>query len=225
MQNIRLTDRDYYIIREIDRWRVILSRHIKELTGFTGQRACDRRLKKLMETGYITRKHILYGVPSIYRLTNKSKLLKPDADVNAKIRVEQITHDIRVLDTAIQFHKEKNIPYSNMLTEKELHKVDGYGNRKHQPDFVYTKNGKKICVEIELSQKSKSKFEANIKDNFMKYDTQIWVVPSLNGKIAHILRNHISRYANIEIMNLEGTKDESTVNSMDTVQIDTEILF
>ena len=225
MQNIRITDRDYHIIREIDRWRIVLSRHIKEITGFAGKRACDRRLKKLIEAGYLTRKHILYGVPGIYRLTNKSKLLNPNADVDAKVRTEQIIHDIQVLDTAIQFHKERNIPYSDMMTEKELHKVDGYGNRNHQPDFVYTENGKKICVEIELSQKSKRKFEANIKNNFMKYDTQIWVVPSFNSKIACILSNHISRYSNIKIMNLEGTKDEPITSNMEPVQIDTEIIF
>ena len=225
MENIKLMNRDYQIIKEIDRWRITLGRHIKELTGFTGQRACDRRLKKLMDAGYITRKHIIYGVPSIYRLTNKSKLLKPDADTGAKIRVEQVIHDIKVIDTAIHFHKENNIPYSDMLTEKELHKIDGYGNRKHHPDFVYTKDNKKICVEIELSQKSKSRLEANIKSNFMKYDKQIWIVPSFQSKIACILKNNMSRYSNIEIMNLEGTEDEFSTDTMGSEQIGIETLF
>ena len=202
MENIKLTNRDYQIIKEIERWRITLGRHIKELAGFTGQRACDRRLKKLMEAGYITRKHIIYGVPSIYRLTNKAKLLKPDADTGAKIRIEQITHDIKVLDTAIQFHKENDIPYSDMLTEKELHKIDGYGNRKHHPDFVYSKDGKQICVEVELSLKSKARLEANIKSNFMKYYKQIWIVQNKNDKISKTLEEQILYYPNIEIIEL-----------------------
>jgi len=43
---MRLVDRDKKIIKEIDRWRVCQGRHIKELAGFDGQRACDRRLRK-----------------------------------------------------------------------------------------------------------------------------------------------------------------------------------
>lgn len=45
----RLVDRDYHILREIDRWRVITGKQICKVTGFSGQRACDRRLKKLIE--------------------------------------------------------------------------------------------------------------------------------------------------------------------------------
>jgi DNA-binding Lrp family transcriptional regulator len=64
-KNLRIMERDKKVMREIDRWRVCLGRHIRELAGFTGERACDRRLRKLIEAGYIERKHILYGVPAI----------------------------------------------------------------------------------------------------------------------------------------------------------------
>ena len=46
-----LTERDVKIIKEIQHWRFLLSRQIKTLGGFNGQRACDRRLKKLIEAG------------------------------------------------------------------------------------------------------------------------------------------------------------------------------
>ena len=46
---------------------------IKVLAGFDGQRACDRRLRKLIEAGYIKREKILYGVAGIYRNTSKAK--------------------------------------------------------------------------------------------------------------------------------------------------------
>ena len=71
MSKIIIVDRDYKIIREIDRWRVCQGRHIKELVEFDGQRACDRRLRKLIEAGYIKREKILYGVAGIYSNTNK----------------------------------------------------------------------------------------------------------------------------------------------------------
>ena len=50
-KNLRIMERDKKIMREIDRWRVCLGRHIRALAGFTGQRACDRRLRELIEAG------------------------------------------------------------------------------------------------------------------------------------------------------------------------------
>ena len=85
-----LVDRDYQILREIDRFRFCLGRHIKLLTGFEGQRACDRRLKILIEAGYINRKKILYGIPSVYFLTHKGKMLIGANKRQDKIRVEKI---------------------------------------------------------------------------------------------------------------------------------------
>ena len=40
-----IVERDYQIMRDIERYRYVLSRHIKLLADFEGQRACDRRLK------------------------------------------------------------------------------------------------------------------------------------------------------------------------------------
>ena len=73
---IILNERDIKIINEIQHWRFLLSRQIKVLGGFNGQRACDRRIKKLIEAGYIERKYIIHGIPRLYFITQKAvKLL------------------------------------------------------------------------------------------------------------------------------------------------------
>ena len=203
MSEIRLVDRDYRIFKEIERWRVVLGRQIAELAGFTGLRACDQRLSKLIKAGYIERKKILYGIPSIYSLTNKAKILASLPLRAEKIRVEQIPHDIAVLDTAIYFHKVKGIPYEDMTTEKQLHSMDGFGVRKHRPDFIITHNDKSICVEVELSLKAKSRLEGIIQDNFMQYNHQIWVVPDKACKIYQILKDNQAQYTSIHILKLE----------------------
>ena len=208
MGEIRLVDRDYEIFREIERWRVALGRHIAELAGFTGLRACDQRLSKLLKAEYIERKKILYGVPSIYSVTNKAKILQSLPARSEKIRVEQIPHDIAVLDTAIYFHKEKSVPFEDMKTEKQLHSVDGFGVRKHRPDFIIKRNGKSYCIEVELSLKAKSRLEAIIQDNFMAYDYQIWVVPDKECKIYQILKDNQSQLSNIHILDLQEVKKE-----------------
>jgi len=202
VSEIRLVDRDYRIIREIDRWRAVQGKHIKELAGFDGQKACDRRLRKLIEAEYIKREKILYGVAGIYSNTSKAKYIA-EITTNQKIRVEQIHHDIIVIDTAIYIHKQYDVAYSDMATEIELHRQDGFGERKHRPDFICTIDGETICVEVELSLKAKDRLEKNIVDNFRAYDRQIWVVPSMNTKIADILNQNLSTYTNIEILELQ----------------------
>ena len=203
MGEIRLVERDTTIIREVERWRVVLSRHITALAGFEGQKACDRRLRKLIEAGYLERKKVLYGVPGIYTLTHKAKLLASLPERPESIRVEQIPHDIEVLDTAIYLHRTKDIPFKAFTTEKQLHQQDGFGTRKHRPDFVITANGKTYCIEVELSLKAKSRLEQNILANFMAYDFQIWIVPDNQCKIYQILKDNQEKYPNMHVLELQ----------------------
>ena len=153
-----LVDRDKKIIREIDRWRVLQGKHIKELAGFEGQRACDRRLRKLIDVGYIKREKILYGVAGIYRNLNKAtKIVRGVRVAVTKIRADQIMHDIAVAETAIFFKKNHGVEFDEMKTEIQLHREDGFGVRKHRPDFIFEKEGKTICVEVELNLKAKKR--------------------------------------------------------------------
>jgi hypothetical protein len=202
-----LAERDYKIMREIERWRYCLSRHIRILGGFDGQRACDRRLKVLIEAGYIGRKKILYGVPSVYYLTYKGKIIIAASKNQDKIRVEKILHDIAVLDTAIYFTKKHEIDMDEITTEKEFNSKMGFGERKRFPDFVIESGGKKNCVEVELSLKSKARFEKIVEDNYIEYDTQYWIVAKPGIKIKKTLENFGEKIMNIEIIELEGVQE------------------
>ncbi len=202
VSGFRLVERDYYIFNEIYKWRVITGKHICRMCGFTGQRSCDRRLHKLIEAGYIKRKKILYGVPSIYSLTNVSKKLIGVSNREEQIRVEQIIHDITVLDTVIYFNRKYGIDFSSIVTEKQLHMKDGFGLRIHRPDFIFEYKSKKFCVEIELNMKSKERFAQNIRTDFTDYDYQFWIVPDLRSKIAEFLLSAKNDYPNIKIIEL-----------------------
>lgn len=203
MNNFRLVERDLHLFQEVNRWRVVLSRHLKKLVDFSSQRTCDRRLKKLIEAGFLRRKKYIYGIPYLYFLTRKAKVLIHVSTHEPKIRIEQVAHDISVLDTAIFVHAEKAVPFSEMQTEKELHGIDGFSNRRHRPDFVFQQDGKTVCVEVELSLKAKTRLEKNIQQNFSNYDKQIWIVPNLHSKIAGILQEQSKIYPAIDIISLE----------------------
>ncbi|MCM1508777.1 MAG: hypothetical protein NC177_16845 [Ruminococcus flavefaciens] len=207
MSNVRLVDRDYIILREIERWRVITSKHVCSMCGFTGQRACDRRIKKLIIAEILRRQKIFYGFPSIISLTAKGKLLIGLPNKKEHIRVEQIGHDMSVADTAIYFNRKYKISFSDMTTEKQLHKKDGFGLRKHRPDFIFTAKDKTFCVEVELTLKSKDRFAKNIVSNFTDYDGQFWIVSDRNSKIAQFLLYMKESYPNIKIIELSEVKN------------------
>jgi len=195
------------ILRELDRWRFCLSRQIRLIGEFGSQSACDRRLRLLRDAGYIDRKRILYGVPSEYYLTYKGKALLGQSKRLDKIKVEQIAHDIAVLDAVIYFVLKEGVPLSDILSEKQLHGLDGFGSRKHRPDFVFSREGRKFCVEVELSAKSKERFQQNMKQNFDDYEVQNWVVPKAQVKIMELLEQNLSTYPNIEIIFLEEVEE------------------
>lgn len=194
------------IMKEVDRWRVITGRQICSIAGFTGQRACDRRLHKLIEANYLQRQKILYGVPSLYSLAPLGKTLLGIPNRKEKFRVEQIAHDIAVVDTAIFFHEKYRVPYAKITTEKQLHRQDGFSHRKHRPDFVVTQKSKDFCVEIELSMKAKERFKQNVIDNFNNYYGQIWVVPDLQTNIYTFLADMKNSYPNIKIIPIAEVK-------------------
>ena len=88
-----------------------------------------------------------------------------------------------------------------------MHRLDGFGIRRHRPDFVFSKGQKNYCVEIELHLKSSDRFLRNIVSNFTDYDGQFWIVPDMRCKIACFLLNQKANYPNIKIIELKEVQD------------------
>lgn len=185
-------------------FRFCLSRHVFFLAPFEGQRACDRRLKILVDSGYLKRKKILYGIPYLYYLSTSGMRLIHVNPKEEKIRIDQIHHDITVLDCIPNLMKKYDFQIEDVITERQLHIHDGFGVRKHHPDFVFQKDSMNCAVEIELNLKSKYSFELNIEQNYLNYDKQIWVVPLTQPKILNILKKSTTMYDNIEVIILES---------------------
>lgn len=203
-----LQERDDIIFREINRWRFCLSRHIEKLCGFSTERACNRRLQILREAGYIDRKSVLYGVPRLYFLTHKSKMLIGANKNKQTFRVDQINHNIAVLDTVIYFIQHEGVKSEDIVSDREMQSKDGFSSRRHYPDFMYKEGEKSYCVEIELTLKDKTRLEKNIKKNFIEYDYQIWIVPKNEAGIRKFLQENVKTYPSIaDIIDLESVKE------------------
>jgi len=196
-----IVERDREILRLVYRMGFCLGRHIKDLLGFTSSRACDRRLALLVKANYLSRKKYLYGIPFLYTVTHKGRILIGANKRENKIRLEQINHDTKVLDVLIYSMSKYGFLLDDMESERELHIKDGFGNRKHHPDFIFTYQDKKYAVEVELTLKAKATLEKNIRDNYLNYDKQIWVTG--DKKIVSLLQKFADEYSNIEIMFLE----------------------
>ena len=196
-----ITDRDMEVLRIVYRFKFCLGRHIKTLGSFTGARASDRRLKALIDAGYLNRKKYLYGVPYLYTLTHKGRILIGANKRENKIRLEQITHDIYILDTVIFFKDKYALALSDIESERELHIKGGFGARKHQPDFVFTYGDKKYAVEIELTPKARGNLEKNVRDNYLNYNGQIWLTN--DNKVISMLQSLLGDYSNMRVGRLE----------------------
>ena len=196
-----ITDRDKEILKLVYRMGFCLGRHIKFLLGFSGSRSCDRRLTVLIQAGYLNRKKYLYGIPYLYTLPYKGRILIGANKRENKIRLDQITHDIYVIDVLIYYRDKYNLGLNEITSERELHIKDGFGARKHHPDFVFIKDGKSFAVEVELTTKSKARLENNIRDNYIKYDNQVWLTN--DNKAYSIIKKLADEYSKIAVLRLE----------------------
>jgi len=202
---MEVTDRDLYILKLVNKFRFCLGKHIKILAGFGGIRATDRRLKILIEADYLMRKKYMYGISYLYTLTHKGRILLGANKREDKIRIDRITHDIYVLDSVIYYIFNYGISISDIESEKELHIKDGFGTRKHHPDFVLNMNDEKIAVEVELNPKTKNRMENNVRDNYLNFDKQVWITS--DSKVISLLHDFENEYSNLEYLNLESVLD------------------
>ena len=203
---MRLVDRDINIFSTLQKFSFLTSKHINQIY-FNNQRACDRRLKILYENKYLKKQRILVGYPYLFSLNKDSYKILGIKAREPKIRVDKIGHDIFVLDTIIYLIKKHNISIDEIITERQLHSIDGFSVRKHHPDFVFNLDENKIAVEIELTLKAKDRFLKNIEDNFLNYDRQLWIIPKTEYQIKHILNEEKNKYTNIFLKFLEEVQE------------------
>ena len=159
----------------------------------------------MIEAGLLERRKYIFGIPYLYTVSHKGRNLLGVNKRADTIRLDRITHDIYVLDTVIYYMMKYNVSLCDIESEKELHIKDGFGMRKHCPDFVAVIEGRKYAVEIELNPKAKNRIEKNIRDNYLNYDNQIWFTN--DNRVFSLIQGFQDEYSNIEIIRLEKVSE------------------
>lgn len=206
---MNLSEEERHLLYLTGKWHFLLGRHLNGFGKHSSKRTFYRRLKYLLDNGYLNREYLLYRTPPVYTLTHKGRVLVGFNKRTEKIRLEQLNHDILVLDTVLYFVSVKHIPMDSITSEKELHSKDGFGTRKHYPDFVIEQGGKTYAYEIELSLKSLFRIEENVRLNYINYDYQVWVIEKDNKKLRSTIENVLSTYQSTSILyTCEVLKDD-----------------
>lgn len=201
-----LQERDKLILQQVTKYRFLLSRQIKILCNFTGQRSCDRRTRKLIDEGLLEKKHYIYGVPALYMTTEKAKRICDLRYITKSIRIEHIIHDVLAIDTAIYLMGDRGVHNNEIISERQIKNSLGFGKQQHVPDLVFELNKNKYCVEIELNVKEFNKLKKNVLANYKDYYRQIWFIDTSKNKLVENLNKLKARYHNIEIVDIEKVK-------------------
>ena len=139
-------------------------------------------------------------MPYLYAASTKARAITGKPCYKHAPRVDKIRHDIVVLDTAIYYQKKYGLELKEIKSEKDLQGANGFGKRRHEPDFTFAYKGKRYCVEVELAHKSKKRIEANARQNYLNYDYQMWVMPEPSLFIYKELTGLQKKYPNVIIL-------------------------
>ena len=184
-KQIILNDRDLQLFRFVDKYRVAAVKSISLACGFNSMQYVSRRIKKLVEYGYINHISMYLGHPHFYCLTKKG--LK-EIGIDAKpYRPAPTTafHYVGVADCAAYLAYNYGLDaVKDFFVDKDFYHNDEVIERyslksTHKPDIIFVKGPTTYYVEFERSRKGKKKILENILMNHLSGVNQIWIVSDI----------------------------------------------
>ncbi|OPY61662.1 MAG: hypothetical protein A4E56_01897 [Pelotomaculum sp. PtaU1.Bin065] len=147
-----ITDRDLVIIRWINSHRLVTAEHVKKKFLMSRQSAY-RRLKILVEAGYLAYERIFISKPGVYRVTQKGVAVSEDDLPPKGVCLGTYHHDIEIVTLAINLEERtggKWVPERRIRQELGL---KGVGQAGHVPDGFLLLPDKRVAVEMEQTKK------------------------------------------------------------------------
>lgn len=174
----RLTDIDLELLGFLAEHRLALASHVAVLLGASAP-AATARLNRLDRAGLLTRRDAFPGEPRSYQITRKGLAIIGSALPPPRVDLRAYAHDVGVAWLWLAARTGTFGPLQEITGERRLRSTDGalepaaeplavrlggFGprgrERLHYPDLVIrTANGRRIALELELTQKTRSRLE------------------------------------------------------------------
>ena len=162
---MKLMERDFLLFKWVNSHGYVTSFQINRFLN-VAKTTGYRRIKKLVDAGYLTRENLLHGVGAVHRITKQAKeISNENLSLIQKISLGGYNHNIRLVDLALDF--ERQYPDATFVTERQIRFINGVGlsDHGHIPDGeIQFSNDKKWAIELEISVKASSRL-----DKIMKY--------------------------------------------------------
>lgn len=145
-----------------------------------GQSVCYRRLRKMVQNGYLYHERIFHGKPGVYRVTSSGQNIAGDVLTPKKITNANLAtygHGLTVIDvaTALEAHTG-----GTWKTERHIRRekgITGVGRTEHVPDGeLKFSDGKSIAVEVELSGKSQRRLQKILRQYARTEYKEVWYI-------------------------------------------------
>lgn len=196
---MQLTKKDQELLAWIGKMGYVSCEQVKKKTG-VGRRAAYWRLHRLVENNYL--RHMFYrryeaGIYAPNVCTeSRNILLSPQR----KISPFNVRHNLMVVDVSLVLSKK-----GEWISDREfaaLKKMDGI-EEFHCPDGILETGDKKIAIEVELLQKSKSRLEKILRAHNRSEDyEEVWyLVP--DRKMLERMQKLCRGYDSVKIFELE----------------------
>lgn len=181
-RQIILNYRDLRLLRFIDKYRIASLKGASLACGFNSIQYTARRIKKLVEYGYIVQQSVYYGYSRFYSLTTKG--LRAIGIVAKAYKPSYTTalHYMGVGDIAAYLANQYRLDaMQDMYCDKDFRHNETVIKQyqletSHKPDIIFDSGGQTYYVEYERSRKGKKKTMENILMNHLSGVRQIWVL-------------------------------------------------
>lgn len=214
IRRVEIGERDRFILYLLDKFRVLDSKSLSVLGGFSESYGVVR-LRKLADYGYLKREKLVGELPLVNWLTVKGyECLRDEKKRIGKPRLGTIEHEIKVGQVAAYLVEKKGLEPNQLITDRDLRIHQGKSKdnrimeRKADLLFLDPQSGKKIAVEVELTYKGETRTVENIKRNRGFSDEQYWFIPKARKGLESVLLANGCQVDYLEKIDIEGNKKE-----------------
>ncbi len=174
-------------------------------------RVCEsgayRRIRKLVEGGYLERDRVLHGQARIHRVTRKGTKVSGDAlPPLTDINFGTFRHDLVLVDLALTLEEQTGGVFTPDRRLRHNGGLSGGGLSGHVADgYLHIGEDEPIAIELELSVKSRVRIRSIIK----KYSSdlsikEVWYYTD-RADVTRAIEEAASRFSFIKVRALTDT--------------------